>query len=208
MQTLTQESPAVERIRLFKTEPESVSKEGLDDHDFKLVVILGLFGLPLPGPMDFYRHSRIMTQARRWDFLRPGLHRSTEPWRDIYKKMSESEYASLAWTARPRALPPSGENTSPTECAWRDRDALAAYVHALIGYFAGDRAHAALALGILDTWARVSTGQTGFQRCHESDWAVLAMSGAAEILRRVDGDLAATGLRIFVPALKRACLQR
>jgi hypothetical protein len=215
METLTKEIGSPERIRLRKPEaPSPVTSvipkdKGIDDRDFKLVVSLGLFGLPLPGPMDFYRHSKIMTNARKWDFLRPGLHRAADPWKEIFKKAAESEYADPSWMARPRAAAPEDSRSGlPTDCVWRDQDSLAAYVHALLAYFTSDRNRAGVAAAILKTWARVSSGQTGFQRCHESDWALLALSGASQILLRFDPAWAEAELKTFSPVLKRVSLGR
>jgi hypothetical protein len=189
-----------------RTRSGLLAEKGLDEFDFKLVVGLGLLGLPLPGPVPFSRYLKILRNGRRWDFLQLQVDRHADPWKDIFKRIFESEYANAAWLPKPNAvLAKSKENEYPTACVWREKDALAAYIQALLWFFSSDRCHANAAMRILKTWAKVASGETGYRECIASDWTVLVLSGTGEILRRTNPDWAATELREFFTALKRAC---
>ena len=74
------------------------------------------------------------------DFIRDRVQAGAEPWKRAFNKMSNSRYASLTYTARPRAVVEAGPYSRPDIGAGDEKsDAIAAYTQALLWQLTGQK---------------------------------------------------------------------
>src|SRR5262249_38306075 len=68
-------------------------------------------------------------------------------------------------------------------CTDEKNDAIAAYTHALLWYFTGDRAHAQKAIEIMNAWSAVLVKHTGPNAPLQAAWAASVFPRAGGIIR-------------------------
>jgi hypothetical protein len=131
-----------------------------------------------------FRHPGVLVNAAQLDFVRAKVKAGAQPWKGAYDKMLASEYGSLSWKPRARAVVNCGSKSNPNEgCSDERRDAVAAYTHALIWYVGRDPAHAKKAIAILDAWATTIKQHIGHNAPLQTGWAGCLFPAAAEIVR-------------------------
>ena len=95
-----------------------------------------------------------------------------------------TSYASLNYTAKPRATVECGSGDRPNRgCDDERQDAQAAYIHALLFDVSGDLRHAAKSAEIMDAWSAVLVRHTNSNAPLQAAWAGAVFPRAAEIIR-------------------------
>lgn len=129
-------------------------------------------------------HPGIAHSQASIEFVKKQIAAERQPWADAWKKMKESDSASLRWRARPRSNVERGVRNNPDIGGSEFmRDGSATYTHALVWVLSGNDAHAKKSAQILNAWsktletvknhdAQLLIGMSGHQFCN-----------AAEILR-------------------------
>jgi hypothetical protein len=121
--------------------------------------------------------------------------------------MTESEYASLSFVAKPRKVVECGPASNPNYGCHDERDsALAAYTHALIWYFTGNKTYANKAIEVMDAWSTVITSHTNSNAPLQSGWTGAVWPRAAEIIKHTDAGWAADKLKRFEDMLRNVHL--
>ncbi|MCG5221138.1 hypothetical protein, partial [Streptosporangium sp. KLBMP 9127] len=88
-----------------------------------------------------FKHPGVLVSRAQLDFVRANLDK--EPWRAAWRKLQRHSYASLSYTAKPRADVNCGGNSIPDNgCSDEREDANAAYTHALQWYLTKDARYA------------------------------------------------------------------
>jgi hypothetical protein len=154
-----------------------------------------------------FRHPGVLFNGAQLDFVRAKVRAGAQPWKDAYDKLAQSEYASMAWKAKPRATVNCGPRSNPNEgCSDERRDAMAAYAHALLWYFNDDAAHAQKAIEIFDAWSSVIKTHTGHNAPLQTGWSASVFPLAAEIIRHTYSHWSAASVARFEAMLRSAYL--
>jgi len=150
-------------------------------------------------------HPGISHNRAELDFVKAKVKGREQPWREAWEKLRSSSYASLSWKARPVANVERGAYNKPDiGGTFFLRDGTAAYTHALLWVFTGDKAHAAKAADILNGWsstlktvrnhdARLLVGMGGIHFCNAAEllkhswdgWPEKDQKAFAAMLRKV-----------------------
>ncbi|WP_200825058.1 alginate lyase family protein [Nonomuraea solani] len=133
-----------------------------------------------------FKHPGVLVSRAQLDFVRANLDK--EPWRTAWSKLQRHSYASLSYTAAPRADVNCGGNSIPDNgCSDEREDAMAAYTHALQWYLTKDSRYAKKAIQIMDAWSAVITKHTGSNAPLQTGWAGANFSRAAELIKHTYG---------------------
>ncbi|WP_327093032.1 FG-GAP-like repeat-containing protein [Nonomuraea sp. NBC_01738] len=141
-----------------------------------------VIAIPHPAQAAVFKHPGVLVSRAQLDFVRANL--GSEPWKSAWNSMRASTFASLSYTATPRAVVNCGPVSNPDHgCTDEREDAMAAYTHALQWYLTKDARHAAKAIQIMDAWSAVITGHTGDNAPLQTGWAGASWSRAAELVK-------------------------
>lgn len=131
-----------------------------------------------------FRHPGIVVSQEQLAFVKAKIAAGAEPWKTAYARMSGSQSASLSYKAQPRASVDCGAYSSPNNgCSEELADAAAAYAHALMWAYTGQKAHADKAIEILNAWSAVLKAHTNHNAPLQSGWSATICVRAAEIIR-------------------------
>lgn len=131
-----------------------------------------------------FKHPGVLDTREQLDFVRARVQAGDEPWASAFAKLKESRYASLSYTASPRAVVECGPYSKPDiGCREERADAAAAYTHALLWYVTRDEAHARKTIEILNAWSAVVKGHAGHNAPLQASWTASIIPRAAEIIR-------------------------
>jgi len=152
---------------------------------FTVLVVLCCVGLVSTARCDDtsagFAHPGISHNQAELEFVKSKLKANQQPWQQAWEKMRSSSYASLSWKPRPVAHVERGAYNRPDiGGTFFLRDGTAAYTHALLWVFTGNKAHAAKAAEILNAWsstlesvrnhdARLLVGMGGIHFCNAAE---------------------------------------
>lgn len=154
-----------------------------------LAVSLVLPGTASARPADdagvlAFTHPGILVTRAQLDNVKAKLAANAEPWRSAFAQLTASTFASLSYTAHPRAIVECGPSSNPNlGCSDERNDAIAAYTHALRWYLTGDTRYAQKAAAIMDAWSAVITDHTNSNARLQTGWAGASWTRAAELIR-------------------------
>ncbi|HEX8294850.1 MAG TPA: alginate lyase family protein [Chthoniobacteraceae bacterium] len=152
-----------------------------------------------------FKHPGILHDAAELDFVRAKVREQAEPWKSAWEELRKTPVARLDWKPQPVAQVTRGPGNNPNIGAEDlERDASAAYTHALQWWITKDPAHAIKAATILNGWAsqlktvlghdaRLLVGMAGLQlvnaaellRHSEANWEKAAQADFEKLLRQV-----------------------
>lgn len=154
-----------------------------------------------------FTHPGILVNLEQLHFVRDRVKAGAEPWKSALEKLRASRYASLAYTAKPRAVVECGAYSNPNiGCRDERADAVAAYTHALLWQLTGDEAHAQKAIEIMNAWSAVVERHTNHNAPLQASWAASVFPRAAEIVRHTYSGWAPAEIERFGAMLRRAYL--
>jgi hypothetical protein len=129
-------------------------------------------------------HPGVQVDKAQLDFVKGKIAAHAEPWTAAFAAMKNSSFGSLKYKAKPRADVECGAYSNPDHgCTDEKNDAIAAYTHALLWYFTGDRAHAGKAIEIMNAWSAVLVKHTNSNAPLQAAWAASVFPRAAELIR-------------------------
>jgi hypothetical protein len=131
-----------------------------------------------------FTHPGILVTRAQLDNVKAKLAANAEPWKSAFAQMTASSFASLSYTAHPRAIVECGPSSNPNlGCSDERNDAIASYTHALRWYLTGDGRYAQKAAAIMDAWSAVITDHTNSNARLQTGWAGASWTRAAELIR-------------------------
>ena len=143
----------------------------------------GAGGGPVKDPNAFV-HPGVQVDKGQLDFVKAKIAAKAEPWTGALTAMKKSSFASLTYTAKPRATVECGSSSMPDNgCSDEKNDVVAAYTHALLWYLTGEEANAKKAIEIMNAWSQVLVEHTNSNAPLQSAWAASVFPRAAEIMR-------------------------
>ncbi|HEX7841360.1 MAG TPA: alginate lyase family protein [Kofleriaceae bacterium] len=152
---------------------------------------------PRPNAVAFV-HPGVQVDKAQLDFVKAKLAAHAEPWTGALAAMKRSRFAALTYKPKPRANVECGPVSRPDHgCTDEKNDAIAAYTHALLWYFTGDRAHARKAIEIMNAWAATLVKHTNSNAPLQAAWAASTFPRAAEIIRYTYDDWAKRDVDAF-----------
>ncbi len=152
-----------------------------------------------------FKHPGILVSHSQLDSIK--TKRSSEPWHSAYTAMTESKYASLSFAAKPWKVVECGSSSNPNHGCSDERDSvLAAYTHALIWYYTGNKTHANKAIEVMDAWSAVITGHNNSNAPLQSGWTGAVWPRAAELIKHTDAGWADDKVKHFEGMLKNVYL--
>ncbi|MFI6290653.1 alginate lyase family protein [Nonomuraea sp. NPDC050790] len=129
-----------------------------------------------------FNHPGVLVSRAQLDHVKANL--GAEPWKSAWTALRASSFASLSYTAKPRANVECGPSSNPNHgCSDERNDAMAAYTHALQWYLTRDDRHAKKAIQTMDAWSAVITEHTGHNARLQTGWAGASFSRAAELMK-------------------------
>ncbi|GIG62162.1 hypothetical protein Lfu02_65340 [Longispora fulva] len=145
---------------------------------------------PAPSPLAqprsaaAFAHPGVLVSRPQLDLARAKALAGAQPWKSAYDAMRTSPFASLSWSARPRAIVECGSASVPNNgCSDERDDATAAYTQALLWYITKDAKHAQKAIAIMDAWSAVLRDHTNSNAPLQTGWAGATFARAAELIR-------------------------
>jgi hypothetical protein len=170
-------------------------------------IILIAFACAQAAAAQSFKHPGILNNQQELDFIRQRIEAQVEPWTSAFKKVKSSRYAALAYKPQPHEIVESGPYSRPDIGAGDEKnDAVAAYTHALLWQFTGDKTHAAKAIEILNAWSAQIKEHKGHNAPLQSSWVGSVFPRAAEILRYGDSGWAPADIERFSKMLRVAYL--
>src|SRR6185436_9198825 len=98
-----------------------------------------------------FNHPGVVVNQKQLDFVKAKIAAGSQPWKNAFDKMKASSYASLSYSPKPRANVECGSYSNPNNgCSDERGDAAAAYAHALLWAYTGNKANADKAIQILN----------------------------------------------------------
>jgi hypothetical protein len=144
--------------------------------------VAAVLSTPQAAQAAAFKHPGVLVSRAQLDFVRANL--GNEPWKSAWGSLRGSSYASLSYTAKPRAVVECGPVSNPDYgCSDERKDAMAAYTHALQWYLTKDARYAQKAIQIMDAWSAVITKHTGSNAPLQTGWAGASFSRAAELIK-------------------------
>ena len=180
---------------------------------FRLINCCGLtfsmlvFALTLRAQAAPFHHPGILNNQEEMDFIRDRVQAGAEPWKSAFNKMSNSRYASLNYTPKPRAVVEAGPYSKPDIGAGDEKsDAIAAYTHALLWQLTGRKDHAEKAIEIMNSWSATLQEHQGHNAPLQSSWVGSVFPRTAEIIRYTYHEWKPAEIERFSQMLRKAYL--
>ncbi|MDP4500404.1 alginate lyase family protein [Nonomuraea turcica] len=146
------------------------------------MLVAAALSTPQPAQAAAFKHPGVLVSRAQLDFVKANLGK--EPWKSAWEALQRSSYASLSYTAKPRAVVECGMYGNPDHgCSDEREDANAAYTHALRWYLTKDSRYAKKAIQIMDAWSAVITEHTGSNAPLQTGFAGANFSRAAELIK-------------------------
>eukprot|EP00040_Diaphanoeca_grandis_P029230 m.170743 g.170743 ORF g.170743 m.170743 type:complete len:415 (+) comp31618_c0_seq7:2181-3425(+) len=131
-----------------------------------------------------FTHPGVLLNATMLKNLKVHMDSGKEPWASIFSAAKSQSYASLNYTATPRAVVECGSYDKPSfGCSDERNDAAAAYIHALLWSATGEAAHAEKSIEIMNAWSSVLVKHNNSNAPLQSGWVASVVSRAAEIMK-------------------------
>ncbi|MFC0005673.1 alginate lyase family protein [Micromonospora siamensis] len=129
-------------------------------------------------------HPGVLVSSGQLEFVAGKVRAREEPWYSALRAVQRSRYSQLDWQPKPYATVDCGFYGKPAVgCTEETDDATAAYLHALLWYFTGDRRHAKKSVEIIDAWSEVLKRHTNTNGPLQAGWSGASFSRAAELMR-------------------------
>lgn len=149
-----------------------------------LTFVSALSALLASAGAQVFHHPGVVVNEKQLDFVKAKIAEGAEPWKTAFARMKSSNYASANYTPHPRANVECGSYSNPNNgCSEERDDAAAAYAHALLWAYTGNKADADKAIQILNAWSAVLTEHTNSNAPLQAGWAASLSVRAAEIIR-------------------------
>lgn len=146
-------------------------------------------------PSSGFRHPGVLVTLPQLEFVREQVRAGRQPWKGAFDAMRESTYADSNWQPGPWAEVTCGYYSNPNRgCTREQRDALAAYTHAVLWYITFLKDHAEKAIEIIDAWAKKLKRHTGANAPLQAGWSAATFVRAAEIMRYTYPDWSDAGV--------------
>ncbi len=154
-----------------------------------------------------FNHPGVLVSRAQLDVVKAKVKAGAQPWKKAHDTMRASRFASLGYTAKPRATVECGSRSNPNHgCSDEREDGIAAYTHALQWYITGDARHARKAIQIMDAWSPVIKRHTNHNAPLQTGWSGANWSRAAEIIAHTGGGWSAAGINRFKTMLRTVYL--
>jgi hypothetical protein len=161
-----------------------------------------------PGPSVF-KHPGVLVDRRGLDFLKAKVAAGAQPWKGALDKAKASRFGVLTYAPTPFAVVDCGPYSNPSVgCGEEQRDAIAAYTHALLWYVTGDAAYAKKSIEIMNAWSAVLKDHTNSNAPLQSAWTASVFPRAAEIIRHTYDGWAPADVERFGAMLKNVYLPK
>jgi hypothetical protein len=168
-----------------------------------LAAVVGSFATAVEA--QSFRHPGVLVNRAQLDFVKGKVQSGAQPWKGAFDKAKADPHGSLSYTPHPRAVVECGPSSNPNlGCTDERGDAKAAYTHALLWYFTGNKAHANKAIQIMNAWARTIRDHTNHNAPLQTGWAGSFWAPAAEIIRHSNAGWAAADVDRFKSMLRSA----
>ena len=107
-----------------------------------------------PAAKSAFVHPGIAHSRESMDLIKSRLAEDQQPWKDAWKRLTDSKWAQLDWTPNPQPNVERGAYNQP-DIGGTDflNDGSAAYTHAICWTLSGNDAHAKKAAEIIDAWS-------------------------------------------------------
>lgn len=152
-------------------------------------------------------HPGILVNRGMLDFVKGKLQAKAAPWQAALDAASKSKFGSLSYVAKPRADVQCGPTSNPdVGCTDEKNDVIAAYTHALLWYFTGQKPHAAKAIEIMNAWSAVLKKHSLDNEQLQAAWCAEIFPRAAEIIRYSDAGWSDADVAQFKQMLQTAYL--
>jgi hypothetical protein len=152
-------------------------------------------------------HPGILVNRGMLDFVKGKLQAKAAPWQAALDAASNSKYGSLSYVAKPRADVQCGPTSNPdVGCTDEKNDVIAAYTHALLWYFTGQKPHADKAIQIMNAWSAVLKKHSLDNEQLQAAWCAEIFPRAAEIIRYSDAGWSDADIEQFEQMLRTAYL--
>ena len=166
----------------------------------------GAGGVDGPDENGFV-HPGILLNRSMLDFVKAKLAASEQPWKKALNAASGSRFGSLSYTAKPHDNVQCGPSSNPDiGCSDEKDDVIAAYTHALLWYYTGQKAHADKAIEIMNAWSAVLKKHTFDNEQLQAAWCAEVFPRAAEIIRYTNAGWSKDDIARFETMLKTAYL--
>ena len=143
-----------------------------------------------------FTHPGVLLSKAQLDFVKTKINSGI--WKTAYDSMKKSYYASLSYTPKTRKIVECGSYSKPNNgCTDERESALAAYTHALIWYYTGNKANAKKAIEIMDAWAATNVSHNNSNAKLQTGWVGVGWGQAAEIIKHTDAGWAADKVKAF-----------
>jgi hypothetical protein len=132
-----------------------------------------------------FRHPGVLVNRAQLEFIKSKVAAGAESWKSAFEAAKASEYGSLNYTPKPRAMVECGPYSKPDlGCKDEQRDSIAAYTQALLWFISGDKTYAQNAIAIMNAWSSTLTGgHTNSNGPVQAAWCAEQWPRAAEIIR-------------------------
>ncbi|SEG95316.1 Alginate lyase [Nonomuraea solani] len=141
-----------------------------------------MLAVPAHATAAAFNHPGVLVSRPQLDHVKANL--GNEPWKSAWAALRASSFASLSWTAKPRATVECGPSSNPDlGCSDERKDGMAAYTHALQWYLTQDARYAQKAIQIMDAWSAVISQHIGHNAPLQTGWAGANFSRAAELIK-------------------------
>jgi hypothetical protein len=162
------------------------------------------FGSPRAQP---FNHPGVVVNRKQLDFVKAKIAAGQQPWKEAFDKLKGSSYGSLNYSPKPRADVECGSYSNPNNgCSEERSDAAAAYAHALIWAYTGNKANAEKAIQILNAWSSTLKTHSNSNAPLQAGWAASLSVRAAEIIRHTYDGWSPADVDRFSAMLRNAYL--
>jgi len=159
------------------------------------------------GTPGGFVHPGILVNAGMLDFVKGKLTSSAAPWQAALDAASQSKFGALAYQAHPRDDVQCGPTSMPDiGCTDEKNDVIAAYTHALLWYYTGQKPHAAKAIEIMNAWSAVLVKHSLDNEQLQAAWCAEIFPRAAEIIRYSNAGWLDADVKKFEQMLRTAYL--
>ncbi|MHB1037821.1 MAG: alginate lyase family protein [Pirellulales bacterium] len=148
-------------------------------------------------------HPGILHNRAELAFVKARIDSGAEPWKSAWDQLRTHTFAQLDWKTKARADVVRGVMNNPNRGASdMERDAAAAYVHAVQWWLVGEKAHAEKAIEILNAYSATLKSVTGHDARLLVGMTGINFLNAAELVRHSDAGWKADDQRRFERLLR------
>lgn len=136
------------------------------------------------APVAPFVHPGVLLNREMLERVKARIDAGEQPWTRALAQAKASVWGDLGYVAQPREVVSCGSYSNPDiGCSDEKRDVVAAYTHALLWVYTGERAHAEKAIEIMEAWGSVLKDHTLSNAPLQAAWVAEVYPRAAEIIR-------------------------